>query len=357
MPSSLLDKLRPTLRNSGVREAEVTRLASERYIDDHELTGEPTVKGLVDQVMKWRREAAPAATSTEPQSELPGPRLAQRQTMVEWGAWAHATQRDGVVDFRRRYVGPLLDVDAVSSWVAKQAAADGPARRVFGVTLDREPTVLPDKLDGRTYDTAPYGTLTPAAGRGRYQVVEVRHLDLFWPMNHNPETGFLGTGFTPVNPGGVLDELRLLSATLADDYGWDGLAATAFVLTGLRPAVRTISLRELLRPAPGRAEPHGTTALVQITVDASMPPELLAAIYRRARARMLGAQRVKARAARAADLVAFVCNRPGVPWPRLRREWNRQVGIEPFAETRSMRQMYRTVWESEPLWYRPPTGR
>jgi len=224
-------------------------------------------------------------------------------------AAADAADDLGVVAFRADVLGDrLLPLDGVQQWVEQQAALDGPA------TGYARHVVPPG---WREYDPVPVGaewvgvdveTLTYAAVDGKW------------------------VHAVPVARVGVLYRLRGLSEWLARVYGWLPAQASTFVLTGITPVVSMLRMTTPALPGPRQR--------IVIDADPDVPPELVAAAFRRARSAMLG-PRARPPSLHGSALVVHATERPGVDTRGLWRQWNESHPEQQYDELRGFQQALR----------------
>ena len=193
---------------------------------------------------------------------------------------AHATGPsrfdDGVLTFRREVLGDkLLLPEQLEPWVVEQAKRDGPADRIV---IRRGISQL------LTVDTLAYGREWP------------RHV--------------------PVKHDGVLDRLRELSERLANNYGWQPVQGTAFVLTGIAPAAPSIRVH-VSHWTELRARSR-----IKLDVHPTCTPQEVAERYAAVRREQFG--RLRRLTPKHAQLAAFFAEQsPITPPHELRQAWNK----------------------------------
>ena len=112
--------------------------------------------------------------------------------------------------------------------------------------------------------------------------------------------------------GGVLEDLRALSETLARRYDWRPHQATNFVLTGATPVVPTVRVRVR------HGYPFGDRIVLEI--DPAEDPEAVAARYRQVRLEAFGPQRrIQEKTARLAE---FAFEAGGGTWQERMLMWD-----------------------------------
>lgn len=115
--------------------------------------------------------------------------------------------------------------------------------------------------------------------------------------------------------GGVLERLGLLSAKLAEIYGWEQAQASTFVLTGLPPLISYV------RTTMVGGVPLSSTTRIVLEVNPGVTPRQLAGHYKRARARVISKSPDKVTDKRA-QLAVFVAGHTDGDWPDVMRLWN-----------------------------------
>jgi hypothetical protein len=224
-------------------------------------------------------------------------------------AAADAADDPHVLAFRADVLGgQLLALDGVWDWVHEQAALDGPptvyARHVVPPGWrEHDPVPVGAEWVGVEVETLRYGA---ADGKWVHAV--------------------------PVARGGVLYRLRALSEWLAKQYGWQPAQGSTFVLTGCTPVVTMLRMTTPVLPGPRQR--------VVIDADPEVPPELVAAAFRRARSRLLG-PRVRLPSVHGSGLVVHAAERPGVDTRGLWRQWNDAHPERPYDMLRAFQQALR----------------
>ncbi len=128
-----------------------------------------------------------------------------------------------------------------------------------------------------------------------------------------------------VAPGSVLDDLRDLSAWLAERCGWEEPGATWFLLTDAVPHAWPLQVRLMRRPRY-----YGVAGTISLTVEPWVTAETVRRVYRRYQREMLGGDN-RPMSERNLALFRFVTKRTDAwgrrpQWRRLMVEWNRSYG-------------------------------
>jgi hypothetical protein len=224
-------------------------------------------------------------------------------------AAADAADDPGVVAFRADVLGGrLLPLDSVWDWVHEQRRLDGPATEYARHVVPqgwREHDPVPV---GAAYAGSDSETLSYGAADGKW------------------------VHYVPVSRDGVLYQLRQLSERLAPVYGWQQAQASTFVLTGYTPVVTMLRMTTPALPGPRQR--------VVIDADPDVPPELVAAAFRRARSRLLG-PRARPPSLHGSELVVHAAERPGVDTRGLWRQWNDAHPERPYDMLRAFQQALR----------------
>ena len=132
----------------------------------------------------------------------------------------------------------------------------------------------------------------------------------------------------PVRRDGILRNLQQLSASLAEQFGWQEAQATIFILTDLVPLVgiNTVQIKwpRALRTEVGSNEifPVACLARITITVDPLMTPQEVAALYRKTRATHLR-RKPRSLSDKHMLLAAYLADHSPLDG-KLMAEWNRQ---------------------------------
>lgn len=136
-----------------------------------------------------------------------------------------------------------------------------------------------------------------------------------------------------VEPGGVLDELRLLAGSLADDYRWPGGVAdgVAFLVAGVVPLVPAVQVRS-------------STRWVTMAVHVGASPDEVAAQYQRARSQIAPGRSGGEVRLRAAGWAAVRWHLEGWDWPRLCGRWNLDHEERRYSSWRAFRNAVVGAW-------------
>jgi len=167
-----------------------------------------------------------------------------------------ARRDENVILFRSTHlVDGLVETQDVPRWVAAEADRDGTPSKLMLIPVDA-PSVPRTSSDARDMGLRFYST---------------SRLLLEFPSEDEGWRGVLA-----VRLGGVLNQLRTISETLASHYGWQPAQATGFVLSDAPPIVAPIQVQiqdRSWRPS----------ARIVLTIDPLLPPKEVAATYRHAR--------------------------------------------------------------------------
>jgi hypothetical protein len=149
--------------------------------------------------------------------------------------------------------GRLLSPDEVEGWI-RRALDSGLKGRTFGRDMFTAPAVAPADAEDTNDSVLEYGV--PGDPEKRMVVV-----------------------FGPFHP---LNRLTRVSDTLARRFNWFRAQATLFILTGLPPSVRSLTIAY----EPNADQSSATTRII-LTVDPTLPPSEVSDQYKRARQRIL----------------------------------------------------------------------
>ncbi len=221
----------------------------------------------------------------------------------------NARRDPAVVRVRGEWLrGQLVPFDKAEEWIAAEAFRAGKpvARRVEASVPPA--TVIHNEPDGSVRFEPPV------------EVCEVEDASqLRWDS-----IAFFSEGreqHRPVAPGTRVDELRRLSERLAQEYGWLPSQATMFVLTGSTPSLVDVKADYEI---PQKGE---SNARIVLKIDPSLPPDVIAAEYKRARAELMGKRRVRRLSIKHLQLLEFCVRYDGeMTWPACMAAWNRQCG-------------------------------
>jgi hypothetical protein len=217
-----------------------------------------------------------------------------------------------VVVLRRRHVrsalpnrplSGLLREEEVDGWILARAPKDSQSGAPVRPLAARKLGVVGEGADADCVWALPESTASGTPGEAaRY---------LWYALPESP-----GPRALPTEPGGVLDELRLVSEMLARRYGWHVSQAVLFVLTGQIPLVPPIKTElRLIRPLTSGSR-------VILSIDPDTAPEELAAHFRRARRALRGGA-YRPLSEKHAFLAFFVARRPRRErWARRMDAWN-----------------------------------
>ena len=124
----------------------------------------------------------------------------------------------------------------------------------------------------------------------------------------------------PITTGTHLERLRELSIRLARQYRWTEAQATTFVLTGITPKRRSISVWT------ERNERLGGLSVIHVVADPAVSPKLVADSYLEERKQLLGT-RHRDLSEKHLTLAVFVASQPpNSSWSERMARWNDNYG-------------------------------
>lgn len=216
-----------------------------------------------------------------------------------------AEEREDVCCFRRdRLPDGVLDFENVGAWVAEQQ--------------EREPVVHYLEVD--LPPDAPKPIYAPAGGRFAFSPALT--VDSARSVRHSVHALSYGTpgdtaARTVPTGSGALEELRVLSESLAGAYQWQTAQAAVFVLTGGVPTVSRLKATRQLRSGPA------AFSRITLTVDPATTPREVAAVYAKHRQALLG-PRYRPLSEKHLALLAFGAEERanGAPWKAIFAKWN-----------------------------------
>jgi hypothetical protein len=211
----------------------------------------------------------------------------------------------------------LLDPSQVEQWVRTQAEMDGPAREVGQFVMD-------------------------ASGSPVGDPIEVEQLMLAYKYRDGSRWR---RGEVPVNPGGVLDELRLLSDVLARRLRWRPEDAATFVVSKVVPQVEALTSRLV------QAD-NGT--MIEVRADAELDADLVAGEFIAARKRLMerrGVARIRSHRLTADSIELVIWSEskshstltPKAKWEKARRSDNEMIRKKAKAGTEASKLFQRSV--------------
>ena len=200
-----------------------------------------------------------------------GVRKIRLEILSDLTARQAATEK-GVVAFRRQHLAEgLLKRQQVVEWITRQAAEDGPASHYLRIPV-------PDGYEPVWHNgciaTEPPLTISDSTPAIR---IETELLSYAAPDDQ-------GVRRIPVRYGGTLDELRMLSESLARRFTWQEAQATTFVLTGVSPLLS--SLRGWIRIAFSQP----ISSRINMEIDPTLTPKEVAEQYKKLRTSLVGAR-------------------------------------------------------------------
>ena len=218
-----------------------------------------------------------------------------------------------VKDFREVVLGDkLLRWDEVPGWIKKQARKEKrESRLTHWLTIP---------VSSEDFDTDVKGALTfrpplklreiePSVGYG----LSVKTLAYVGPKDRS-------TLREPTSPGGNLEKLKNLSESLAKSFCWQEAQATVFVLTGITPQVSTQMVARQINPSAANR--------IVLTLDPALTDKEVAAVYRKARRRLLkkdkqGKARFRLQSEKHLRLAIFDAEHEGTYLKKM-NVWNKQ---------------------------------
>lgn len=234
------------------------------YLELARMGREPRAAEEVGEMVEGREPRARRGAGSTP----PNLRALRQRVLSALFADAAALDEE-VVDFRRRYVTPLIDRTQVEAWIEERKKKDGKpsiwlefplpeGHRFSAVGEEIEPKLVLSKVEGG------------------------------WSVGgRSLSYGLPGEAFRRlelVAAGGVLELLRGLSETLEKRYGWDASQATVFVLTGGVPLLRMVKARSSFKST------YSASSTITLTIDPAATPAQVASAYRQVRAQVVSAR-------------------------------------------------------------------
>ena len=294
------------------------RLVEEDYVREvWEETAE--IDYLKEKYREFNR--IPGILLQPPRSALDsGLRQIRLQILSDLTARQAATEKS-VVTFRQQYLTEgLLKRQEVDEWIRRQATEDDPASRYLRVPIPDGYELV--KRNGRIF-TEPLLTIsdTTSATQVEMELLSYASSDDQWVRR------------IPVNHGGTLDRLRVVSKSLARHFTWEEAQASIFVLTGISPLLS--SLRVEIRMAFSQP----ISSRINMEIDPTLTPEEVAEQYKKLRAPLIGA-RYRQMSEKHLRLAEFYGgHKPeGTTWDALMEKWNhsqdlgwRYIRFETFA--------------------------
>lgn len=220
----------------------------------------------------------------------------------EWIASVFAQEADEdplVQRFRARWLPDgLLEPHEVGDWIRVRAKEDGSPTTWLTVPVPPGTQVLLERGRG---SLRPPLVIDEITDRTPWEARWV-----WWAEKRGVEEA------CGVTLGGVLGHLWEMVGYLTAVFDWSESAATMFVLTGKAPA---------LPPIRYHFSPRGIRTRLQLDVDVDVPPEKLAAVYRRLRQKARPG-RSRPPSAKIQALVSFVLDHPKGSWSDRMTVWN-----------------------------------
>jgi hypothetical protein len=233
--------------------------------------------------------------------------LPTRNEMISYLLAAIAANNAEVQSYRDRFLASgLLMEAAAADWIE---GAAGKHRYSYAIVVGLPQTVAleleGDPLEYRLPNTAM--AEMKIEGFAPHLVLEYKKPSCNWVQR------------IPTGRDGELRELVKVSESLASEFGWQRAQATMFVLTGDVPGVSPSAIEVRSPPTPGLKYGAWRSRIV-ITVDPSLSPEEVAAIYKKSRAKLLK-PRYRSLSERHMTIAGFAAAFGGVT-PELMGKWN-----------------------------------
>jgi hypothetical protein len=209
----------------------------------------------------------------------------------------------------------LLKPADIEQWVQRHAKEDGRATTYLRVPLpgNTDITISQDGLVPTP--TFQVGVDHPAVG------TEVEVLEYGVP-------GETWVRRLPVTRDSVLHELKNLSKTLAQRYGWQSAQATGFVLCGLAPELTSLKAEVSIRT------PEVTSRII-LSIDPALSPADVARAYKLARSR-ISTSRHRPLQEKKQMLAIFMASRPTSETKRRAMDaWNQKYPNWKYSEIRN----------------------
>lgn len=266
-------------------------------------SGEKTLEWLAERLRNLRQatgQGVDILTSETPDDYVATLIEAQSALLA-----AVADRDERVVEFRNDVLGDKgIDPDELESWLKRKAEEEGPSTAWLTVALPRGHTARLNREAGG-FRVEPALT---TSGEGVEQVTR-RFLQYIVPTDQWVRQ-------LPVSKGGVLDRLRNLSTKLAERYDWHEASATAFVLTGATPLVRSWRASAIIG--------NSLRPKVTLTVDLSIPADRILKIYHRMQSQYLQTKpRVLSK--KHLTLARMMAEwKRSMPWQERMERWNNQ---------------------------------
>jgi len=320
------------------------RLKKGGYVSDHLQDPESMpLEELLEQYLEWERDAEAYAKEKAGRPSR-GARLAaeipaeERLALEVCHQTSEAARLPGVMQFRSQRLGnSLLAEEEVEAWLMSKAKEDA-ERAPRGWPALSEQRYL-DPLEGqlvRRLVLEPEGEESPVLGlplvpEGRY-AVDDEERRLTGSLPYRDRAGEVK--YVPVYDGGILEELRRLTAALARRYWWRQEDAVTFVLTGSNPKPPLIRVYSAWTPGGERLvlEVHHLATTKQVTAA-------LAVAKRGTPGEVKRVRRGKKRSPEL--LLRFVEQTPGIPWRERLRRWNEQHRDMAYTSERNLCRDYK----------------
>ena len=251
-----------------------------------------------------------------------------------------ASEREDVRAFRKTHLrGRLLKFENVGRWIERQTERDGEPRPILHIPVPPGYTVSDVEVIDSGLPSERWGVWTDPSLTISRDRPAPGHRWLLLAYG-TPDKGAVQR--RPVAPGGVLDDLRILSESLASAYHWQPALATVFVLTGLYPDVynarATVSVMYL-----GELP----TARILLDIDSSVSAAEVSRLYADARRSLIVGgvgQRYRPMSEKHIQL-AECYEKNGRRWKDRMREWNElHVGEKQYTEERNFARDCKRAW-------------
>jgi len=239
-----------------------------------------------------------------------------------------ASQNPDVTWFRKEILDDhLLDRDDVDKWIKRKAKADGPNTVYLRFPIPAD----------RFQEKHTYGV--PWADP------ELLNQETNPPMGWSQESLAYQASSTSravsrvlVAWDGVLGQLRTISVRLAKSFDWAEDQATAFILTGVTPALTKSRIHI------DRVWGHGLMSRIQMEIDPTLSPRAVMEVYRKARSE-LGQTHHRSMSTKHLHMAEFYGGEKSQTWPVLMEDWNKSRPDWSYREVRNFSRDCRSAWQ------------
>lgn len=279
---------------------------------------------IATRISSDRRNGRSISTEPEHHTVTADPELAAWVTARTLLTARTADADPRVIAWRERHLpdGQLLTTEQVPEWVTEQAAATGSASRFAAVQVP-----------------AGWRPGEPIPTEGQQVSVSVRSLPYVKGSVRRGER-YVGGNVHQVGTvtGTALDHLREVSEHLAATHGWVTATATMYVLTGIAPAPRLLTVgveHRMVKAEAGRQR-------ITVTADPDIPADVVAAAFRAERVKLRG-PRARLPQAKLSRLAAHMAQHrtTGPSMKQLRDWWNAEQPADRYSDVRAFRQAAR----------------